>query len=223
MTRDDFESVAEPTTTAELIKKNEQHSLTTSRRISEFSTKREPNPGDRIVYIDGTFDLFHIGHVEILQKAKEMGDFLIVGIHDDQTVNRYKGSNFPIMSLHDRVLCVLSMRVVDEVVIGAPWKVTQDLLTSLNISCVVQGSVHKGDAEGPRWRKGSVDIDDSDPYEVPKALGLYTEILSPSSLDTNDIISRIVENRMRFFSKYERTSAREEKYLKEIKGFVQEV
>jgi ethanolamine-phosphate cytidylyltransferase len=60
------------------------------------------------VYIDGTFDLFHIGHVEALKAAKAMGDFLIVGVHDDQTVNQFKGSNYPILSLHERVMCVLS-------------------------------------------------------------------------------------------------------------------
>jgi ethanolamine-phosphate cytidylyltransferase len=38
---------------------------------------------------------------------------LIVGIHDDQTVNFHKGSNFPIMNLHERVLCVLSCKVSD--------------------------------------------------------------------------------------------------------------
>ena len=89
---------------------NKKSLLTTSRRISEFSNKREPKPTDTIVYMDGTFDLFHIGHVETLKRAKEMGDYLLVGVHDDQTVNLYKGSNFPIMGLNDRVMCVLSTK-----------------------------------------------------------------------------------------------------------------
>ncbi|KAG9160313.1 hypothetical protein Leryth_025946 [Lithospermum erythrorhizon] len=45
-----------------------------------------PGPDSRIVYIDGAFDLFHAGHVEILRLARGLGDFLLVGIHPDHTV-----------------------------------------------------------------------------------------------------------------------------------------
>lgn len=41
---------------------------------------------DKIVYIDGAWDLFHIGHIKVLQKAKELGDFLIVGVVDDKVL-----------------------------------------------------------------------------------------------------------------------------------------
>jgi ethanolamine-phosphate cytidylyltransferase len=64
-----------------------------------------------VIYVDGGFDLFHVGHVEFLRKAKEMGTFLIVGIHDDMTVNSIKGSNYPIMTLNERALEVMSCRV----------------------------------------------------------------------------------------------------------------
>lgn len=60
------------------------HCLPTSKRIVQFSEGREPKETDKVVYVDGTFDLFHIGHIEFLRRAKELGDFLIVGIHDDQ-------------------------------------------------------------------------------------------------------------------------------------------
>lgn len=68
-------------------------------------------PGDRIVYVAGAFDLFHVGHLDFLEKAKEKGDFLIVGLHTDPVVNLYKGSNYPIMNLHERVLSVLACKV----------------------------------------------------------------------------------------------------------------
>jgi len=68
---------------------------------------------------------------------------LIVGIHDDETVNEHKGSNYPILSLQERVLSVLAMRYVDEVIIGAPWKVTEHLIKSLNVSLVVEGAMTK--------------------------------------------------------------------------------
>lgn len=85
--------------------------LPTNKRIVQFSSLREVRPTDRVVYVDGDFDLFHIGHVELLRKAKELGDYLLVGVHDDQTVHEVKGSRLPLMNLQERVLNVLQCRV----------------------------------------------------------------------------------------------------------------
>lgn len=200
----------------------EKYMLTTSRRISEFSNKREPRAEDSIVYMDGTFDLFHVGHVETLRKAKELGDYLVVGVHDDETVHMFKGSNFPIMTVHDRAMCVLSCKDVDEVVIGAPWFVNAELITAFNIKLVVQGTVKKGDPQGRRWRKGSVDNVDHDPYEIPRALGIYREVTSMHELDTNDIVTRIISHRLRYISKFEKTSQRENEYS-QSKQFIKEI
>lgn len=60
------------------------HCLPTSKKIVQFSEGREPEPGDKVVYVDGTFDLFHVGHIEFLKRAKSLGNYLLVGIHDDQ-------------------------------------------------------------------------------------------------------------------------------------------
>ncbi|XP_057980492.1 ethanolamine-phosphate cytidylyltransferase-like isoform X2 [Malania oleifera] len=103
------------------------HFLPTSRRIVQFSNGKGPGPNARIVYIDGAFDLFHAGHVEVLKNARQLGDFLLVGIYADQTVSEQRGSHHPIMHLHERSLSVLACRYVDEVIIGAPWKVTMDM------------------------------------------------------------------------------------------------
>jgi len=43
--------------------------------------------------------MLHIGHIETLRKASELGDYLIVGLHDDETVSEQKGSNYPILTL----------------------------------------------------------------------------------------------------------------------------
>lgn len=64
------------------------------------------------MYVAGAFDLFHVGHLDFLEKAKELGDYLIVGLHTDPVVNNYKGSNYPIMNLHERVLSVLACKVI---------------------------------------------------------------------------------------------------------------
>ena len=68
-----------------------------------IATVHVTQPGDRIVYVAGAFDLFHVGHLDFLEAARQRGDFLIVGLHTDPAVNRYKGANYPIMNLHERV------------------------------------------------------------------------------------------------------------------------
>jgi ethanolamine-phosphate cytidylyltransferase len=57
--------------------------------------------------------------------APRQGCYLIVGVHNDQTVNTYWGSNMPIMNLHERVLSVLGCKYVDDVLIDAPYAITQ--------------------------------------------------------------------------------------------------
>src|SRR3989338_6526557 len=103
--------------------------LPTTHKIAQFQDKvREPTDDDVIVYVDGGFDLFHVGHIEFLKKAKALGTYLIVGLHDDDVITQVKGQGFPIMNVHERVLGVLSCRYVDDVVIGAPFVVTKDVL-----------------------------------------------------------------------------------------------
>eukprot|EP01156_Anaeramoeba_ignava_P010296 Anaeramoba_ignava/a479298_55.p1 GENE.a479298_55~~a479298_55.p1 ORF type:complete len:310 (-),score=72.94 a479298_55:320-1249(-) len=128
--------------------------LPTTRKIVQFSEGKSPKPNDKIVYIDGGFDLFHVGHISTLKKAKALGDFLIVGVHTDEIVNQHKGEHFPIMNLHERILTVLSCRYVDEVIIGAPFDVSEDLIKSMNFQIVCHGST-----------KVETRLD-NDPYEV---------------------------------------------------------
>ena len=66
---------------------------------------------------------------------------MYVGVYDDETVHLVKGRSYPLLSLHERVLMVLSNRYVDDVIIGAPYKITEDLIKSINIHEVVTASV----------------------------------------------------------------------------------
>ena len=84
--------------------------LPTTQKILQFSNARVPDKNDRIVYVAGAFDIFHIGHLDFLEQVAKEGDYLIVGLHTDPVVNRYKGANYPIMNLHERVLSVLAYR-----------------------------------------------------------------------------------------------------------------
>ena len=100
---------------------------------------KPPQPGQRIVYVDGGFDLFSSGHIEFLKKvvsteedaARSRGwydedrcrervqrsgrdygpAYIVAGVHDDEVINRWKGVNYPIMNIFERGLCVLQCRV----------------------------------------------------------------------------------------------------------------
>uniref|UniRef100_A0AAY4EF18 ethanolamine-phosphate cytidylyltransferase n=1 Tax=Denticeps clupeoides TaxID=299321 RepID=A0AAY4EF18_9TELE len=86
--------------------------LQTSQKIIQFASGKEPQTADTIIYVAGAFDLFHIGHVDFLETVYKQADrpYVIVGLHFDQEVNRYKGKNYPIMNVHERTLSVLACR-----------------------------------------------------------------------------------------------------------------
>ncbi|KAL3285288.1 hypothetical protein HHI36_019398 [Cryptolaemus montrouzieri] len=161
--------------------------LPTTQKIIQFSDGRPPLPTDRVVYVAGAFDLFHVGHLDFLEKARRLGDYLIVGLHTDPTVNRYKGSNYPIMNLHERVLSVLACRYVSEVVIGAPYSVTKDLMEHFGVHAVAHGSTPV-----------APDEDGRDPFLYPKAIGKFISVESGNDMTTEKIVERIIRNRLEF-------------------------
>jgi len=72
--------------------------------------------GLTIVFTNGCFDLLHPGHIEYLAAAKALGDILIVGINDDDSVKRLKGAKRPINELDDRVIMLSALQAIDFVV-----------------------------------------------------------------------------------------------------------
>ncbi|KAI7756386.1 hypothetical protein M8C21_010962 [Ambrosia artemisiifolia] len=182
--------------------------LPTSRRIVQFSNAKGPGPNARVVYIDGAFDLFHAGHVEILKRARQLGDFLLVGIHTDEIVSEQRGPHFPLMHLHERSLSVLACRYVDEVIIGAPWKITKDMITTFNIKLVVHGTVCES--------KSSVNSQ-PDPYSVPKNMGMFRMIESPKDITTTSVAQRIKANHEIYEKRNAKKEASEKKFYEERK------
>ena len=89
---------------ARLLRKQASAFLATSRRITQFSFGRAPSAKDRVVYIAGTWDLLHAGHVAALEKARQLGDFLLVGVYDDDTAEALEGTGFPLLGVNERAL-----------------------------------------------------------------------------------------------------------------------
>ena len=75
------------------------------------------NNDKKIVFTNGCFDILHIGHVKYLEKAKNFGDILILGLNSDDSTHRLKGKNRPINTQDDRAYILASLEVVDYVVI----------------------------------------------------------------------------------------------------------
>lgn len=212
--RDRSRSVDETEQTAPRI----SQFLPTSRRIAQFADGRKPKPGDRIVYIHGAFDLFNAGHIAALQEARKFGDFLLVGVLDDETVHRTRGHGFPVMNLHERALSVLSCRYVDEIIMGAPWVITPDVITSMNISAVVCGKV----SDAIKLAADSTAVAEmGDPFVHAKKRGIFHEFDSHSGVTALAVVHRVAESRAMFEARFKKKAAMEAKYLAE-KEFVDE-
>lgn len=69
----------------------------------------------KVRYVTGVFDMFHIGHLNIIRRAKEQCEYLIVGVSTDELVQSYK-SKTPIIPFEERCEIVRAIRYVDEVV-----------------------------------------------------------------------------------------------------------
>ena len=88
------------------------------------------------VYVDMVADLFHVGHLNLIQSARKFGDTLIVGIHSDEDVSSYK--RMPIINEKDRYEMVRSCRYVDEVIEEAPLKITKEFLDSIDMIFMIR-------------------------------------------------------------------------------------
>jgi ethanolamine-phosphate cytidylyltransferase len=179
----------------------------TSRRIRQFSSGRTPAPGARVVYIDGAFDMFHPGHVDALRASRQYGDFLLCGVHTDEAVSTRRGPHLPILSLHERSLSVLACKYVDEVIIGAPARLTPDLLTTFGVSVVVRGTVHE--TAPPGGGSGAED----DRYASAREAGMLVIMPSPRALTTGQIIERILANKSRYEERNRKKGKSEQNYL----------
>ena len=86
----------------------------------------------------GTFDIVHVGHINILERAKSLGDYLIVGISSD-ALNMLKKGRAPVYSESDRVKIISSLRCVDEIFIEHSLELKGDYIKEHDADLLVMG------------------------------------------------------------------------------------
>jgi len=100
----------------------------------------------KIVFTNGCFDILHKGHVTYLQKARKLGDMLVVGINSDASVKRLKGPDRPVNGEKDRAFVLAALDCVDKVVMFSE-DTPESLIRKIRPDVLVKG----GD-----WKKKDV-------------------------------------------------------------------
>ncbi|HGM9922467.1 TPA: adenylyltransferase/cytidyltransferase family protein [Proteus mirabilis] len=91
----------------------------------------------------GTFDVFHIEHIKILERARSLGDYLIVGVSSDK-LNFKKKNRYPIYNQNDRIDIISSLKYVDEVFIEESLELKEYYIKSFNADILVMGNDWEG-------------------------------------------------------------------------------
>ena len=98
--------------------------------------------GKKIVFTNGCFDLLHLGHIDYLSKAADLGDVLIIGLNSDLSVSRIKGNTRPLQDERSRAMVLASLGFVDVVVLfgdDTPY----ELIKATQPDILVKGADYK--------------------------------------------------------------------------------
>lgn len=134
--------------------------------------------GLRVVFANGCFDLFHVGHVRYLEGARQHGDVLVAGVNSDRSVRQLKGEGRPLLPEEARAELLSAMESVDYVVIFGD-------LTAENVLRDLKPDVH---CKGTDYTEATVPE-----REVLKNWGGRVAIAGdPKDHSTRDVLGRII-------------------------------
>lgn len=106
--------------------------------------------GKRVVFTNGCFDLLHVGHVTCLERARQLGDVLIVGVNSDASVRRLKGSKRPLQNENDRAQILASQASVDAVIVFED-DTPLELIRELRPDVIAKGADYRGKESVVGW------------------------------------------------------------------------
>lgn len=103
--------------------------IVSNEQLSARSEKLRAT-GKKLVVTNGCFDLLHVGHVRYLQAARSLGDFLAVGLNDDNSAHQLKGDGRPLTTANDRAEILAALECVDLVTIFPELRATRFIAAS---------------------------------------------------------------------------------------------
>lgn len=112
--------------------------------LGELLTQRAKwlERGDKVVFTNGSFDILHLGHIDFLEKAHNLGDRLIIGLHADSAVKRLRGEDRPVKDEYVRARILAALQFVDAIVIfgeDTPLELIKQIMPDI----LVKGSDYK--------------------------------------------------------------------------------
>lgn len=96
----------------------------------------------RVVFTNGCFDLLHLGHIEYLAKASDLGDVLVIGLNSDSSVRRLKGPGRPVTNEEARAMILSSLSFVTAVILFDE-ETPYDLIAAVQPDVLVKGADYK--------------------------------------------------------------------------------
>ena len=135
-------------------------------------TKRFIHPFAPVrVFVNGTFDLLHPGHIALLNYARSLGNYVIVGIDTDDRVREKKGPTRPIYNQEDRGLMLIALEAVDEVTYFDSDESLEALVKSIKPDIMVVGSDWKDKSViGSYWSSDLKFFDRIEEYATSKTV-----------------------------------------------------
>ena len=140
-------------------------------------TKRFIHPFAPVrVFVNGTFDLLHPGHIALLNYARSLGNYVIVGIDTDDRVREKKGPTRPIYNQDDRGLMLVALKAVDEVRFFGSDEELEGLVKEVKPDIMVVGSDWKGKSViGSYWAAKLIFFDRIGDYATTKTIQSITD------------------------------------------------
>lgn len=138
-------ATATPFEIIHFLKGNQEDEFTKKMVVDgelDFLIKSIKQKNKKIVFTNGCFDVLHAGHVSYLQKAKQLGDILIVGLNSDTSVRQLKGKGRPVNSVIDRAIVLAGLTSIDFIIVfeeNTPF----ELIKRVRPDVLVKGADYK--------------------------------------------------------------------------------